>query len=239
MNNKHSFLKQRKDLIGIERIIKAITGNDPDKVFGPNLKPYCSELRQLLHRRGLLLNSMLKETPEVYERMRLVNEFLYDWNNELHEQMASICLDYFRKREPSYKVDCEIVGLLGFSYNDENSILPLSLDADYGSDYSLMMAVNESLLRLEKYCPANHFEIGLECHCHYNQAKGIIVQDYPNECASNAHDLPLSFEGLCICHTTAAMVRDLHYPLFDLLHMNDFWSDIHVKYKYHSRIMDP
>lgn len=225
-SNNRTFEKQREALMHIEKIIRAITGDDPDKVFGPNLKPYCSELRQLLHRRGLLLNSMLKETPEVYERMRLVNQHLYNLNHQLQEQMAGICKYYKNGPQPSYFDNYEIVGLLGFGYNDENSILPLSLDADYGSDYSLMMAANESLLRLEKHRTVSLYrEIGIKYYCHYNQEKEIVL-----------HDLPLSFDGICICHTTAAMIRDLHYPVFDLLHMNDFWSEVHVTYKRYSKL---
>lgn len=34
--------------------------------------------------------------------------------------------------------------------------------------------------------------------------------------------------------TTMAFVRDLYFPVFDLLHFNSFWSEVHVAYQHFS-----
>lgn len=62
-----------------------------------------------------------------------------------------------------------------------------------------------------------------------------ILHDGLDDGISWAHELPTPFEGLCVCHTTAAFVRDLHYPVFDLLHLNGFWSEVNVAYQHFSQ----
>lgn len=43
--------------------------------------------------------------------------------------------------------------------------------------------------------------------------------------------LALHFEGICICHSTSVFVDQLGYPVFDLLRMNDFLSEIHIVFQ--------
>lgn len=227
------FERQREALLDIESKVRAIVGDDPEHVNYHSIRPHSRELRLLMHKHYWLLNWMFNETPETYERMRLVNQHLYNMDRQLHEQMADICEKLVREPKPSFVDDYEVRGMLGFSFDDKDSVLALSIDEDYGSDYPLMMSVNESLLKVEKpHCGSSYLGAGLEWHCRYDHTREDILDDILDDGVSWAHELPTPFEDLCICHTTVAFVKDLCYPVFDLLHVNDFWSKVEVAYQH-------
>ena len=46
-----------------------------------------------------------------------------------------------------------------------------------------------------------------------------------------AHEIPGTYEDICICHTTALFGRDCGYPIQDVLQLNDFWNEVHVRYQ--------
>jgi hypothetical protein len=151
--------------------------------------------------------------------------------------MADICEKLVREPKPSFVDDYEVRGMLGFSFDDKDSVLALPIDEDYGSDYPLMMSVNESLLNAEKpFCGSPYLGAGLEWHCRYDHTREDILDDILDDGVSWAHELPTPFEGLCICHTTMAFVKELCYPVFDLLHVNDFWSEVEVAYQHFTQI---
>ena len=231
------FERQRKALLDIEGQVRAIVGDDPMLVSHQDIRPHCKELQLLLLKRYWLLNWMFKETTETYERMRQVNRHLYDMDRQLHEQMADICEKLVREPKPSFVDDYEVRGMLGFSFDNKDSVLTLSIDEDYGSNYPLMMSVNESLLKAEKlHCGSSYLGTGLEWCCRYDHTRKEILDDILDNGVSWAHELPTPFEGLCICHTTVAFVKDLCYPVFDLLHVNDFWSEVEVAYQHFTQI---
>ena len=231
------FEQQREALLDIEGKVRAIVGDDPEGVSSLNVKPHCKELRLLLLKRYWLLNWMFEETPETYERMRKVNQHLYDMDRRLHEQMAEICEKLVRDPKPSFVDDYEVMAILGTGYEDENSVVHLSLDEDYGSDFPLMISVNQSLLDVEECWMKSHFcGYGVAFHCRYDEPKEDILNSILDDGVSWAHELPTAFEGICICHTTMAFVRDLYYPVFDLLHLNHFWSEVDVAYQHFSQI---
>ena len=127
--------------------------------------------------------------------------------------------------------------MLGLSYDDKDSLVSLSLDEEYGSDYPLMISLNDSLWRIERPgCGSSYCGFGMEFYCRYDEPKEEILNSILDDGSSWAHELPTSFEGLCICHTTAALVRDLYYPVFDLLHFNSFWSEVIVNYQHFDQI---
>ena len=229
------FERQREALLDIEGKVRAIVGGDPEEVCYRSVRPHCKELRLLLLKRYWLLNWMFIETPEAYERMRIVNQHLYEMDCQLHEQIAEICEKIVREPKPSFVDDYEVRAMLGTGYNDEDSVVHLSLDDDYGSDLPLMISVNECLLDEENYKMASHYcGYGLEFYCPYDKPKEVILHNGLDDGVSWAHKLPTPFEGLCICHTTASFVKDLYYPVFDLLHFNSFWSEVLVAYQHFS-----
>ena len=119
------FEQQREALLGIEGKVRAIVGDDPELVSYHNIRPHSRELRLLMLKRYWLLNWMFKETPETYERMRKVNQHLYDMDYQLHEQMADICEKLVREPKPSFVAAYEVRGVLGFEGDDKYSLMPL------------------------------------------------------------------------------------------------------------------
>lgn len=227
------FERQREALLEIEGKVRAIVGDDPELVSYHNIRPHSSELRLLMLKRYWLLNWMFKETPEAYERMRVVNQHLYDMDCQLHEQMAEICEKLVKEPKPSFVDDYEVRGVLGVDCDDRDSLTPMSVDKDFGSDYPLMISLNDSLWRIERPDSGSSYcGFGLEFYCRYDEPKEEILNSILDDGSSWAHELPTAFEGLYICHTTMVFVRDLYFPVFDLLHFNSFWSEVHVAYQH-------
>ena len=54
-----------------------------------------------------------------------------------------------------------------------------------------------------------------------------------------AHDTPYAEDPeVYICHTMAIFCRDFGYPAQDVLQLNDFWNEVHVRYQ-HFATQDP
>ena len=79
----------------------------------------------------------------------------------------------------------------------------------------------------------------LELVCPYDESREDILNlSDLDDGVSWAHETAGKFEGICICHTTAVFCRDFGYPLVDVLHMNEFWSEVTVKHQ-HIAKLDP
>ena len=225
------FERQREVLLQIEQQVRDIVGADPD--YPRYVDDNELELKILLYKRYFLLGWMLKASPEEYERMRLVNQLLFDKTVQIREAMERICKRLRAMPKDDFVNDIEVHGLIAYAYNDEESVLPMACDDEYGSDYKLMMSVNNSLhYRRDMFDGA-----GEEFYCRYD--KDDPIYDY-DDGVSWGHEFgpAPSFEGICICHTACVFVKELNYPVFDLLRMNDFWTEIHVIYQNFDRIKE-
>ena len=95
----------------------------------------------------------------------------------------------------------------------------------YGSDFRLMIATNNYLTGEENL----HY---LELNCRYNEPRESILESGNcDDGKSWSHETPGLFLGICVCHTTAIFCRDLDYPIQDILQLNDFWNEVHVRYQ--------
>ena len=95
----------------------------------------------------------------------------------------------------------------------------------YGSEYQLMIATNNWLTGDEPL----HF---LELSCRYDWSREMILSSGDlDDGVSWAHEIPGTYEGICICHTTALFGRDCGYPIQDVLQLNDFWNEVRVRYQ--------
>jgi hypothetical protein len=99
-------------------------------------------------------------------------------------------------------------------------------DPAYGSNFPLMISLNNHMRFLSN-------RPYLELSCRYNDSRKSILSsgncDIDN--LSWAHEIAGAFDGIYICHTTAVFCRDFGYPVVDVLHMNDFWNEVHVRYQ--------
>jgi len=181
----------------------------------------------LLDERRSLLNWMFYETPEEIERMKIVNSRLFELTQELRHKMADVCESLTSHQRDDFDDDFEVRGTLRFCYNGEDSILPYDGADEYGSDYRLMIATNNWLTGNEPF----HF---LELFCRYDESRDSILKS--GNCDDDfswAHETPFTEDpDVYICHTMAIFCRDLGYPAQDVLQLNDFWDEVHVRYQH-------
>ena len=221
-----SFEVQRNEVLRIEEEIRSIVGSNPERISHYVLFRHKEEIELLLDQRRTLLNWMFRETPQEVARMDLLNTRLFDLTKRLRVKMADVCEDLASRQRDDFDDDYEVEGTIKFSYNEEDSVLSYERADEYGSDYRLMIATN-NFLTGEEY---QHF---LEFNCRYNwNREGILKSGNLDDGQSWCHHTPGVFEGICICYTTACFCRYLGYPIQDVLQLNDFWDEVHVRYQH-------
>ena len=161
-----SFKVKKNRLIEVETMIRSVVGNEPDYVKIPYEEHSRIELHLLLDERRSLLNWMFKETPEEWERMKVVNSRLLELTKELRLKMADVCDGLAKRKRDAFDDDYEVCGTLHFNYNDEDSVLPYKGAEIYGSDYRLMIATNNFLTGKDPF----HY---LELSCNYDDSRDI------------------------------------------------------------------
>ncbi len=218
------FERQREALLRIEQQVRDLVGLDP--LFPRNVEDNAMDLKVLLYKRFFLLGWMLKASPEEYERMRIVNQLLFDKMAQLKEAVGRTCRRLHDMPKDDFVDDIEVCGNLFYSYNDEQSVLPMECDDEYGSDYKLMMSVNDAIQHRRGMFGSK----GVEYYYRYDQEDTFYELDNGESWGHKFGPAP-HFEGICVCHTASAFVEQFKYPIFDLLRMNDFWTEIHVVFQ--------
>jgi len=217
---------QKAEVQRIEDVIRGIVGDDSEHMDRYILKKNMVELELLLDQRRTLLNMMFRENEVEIERMKIVNSRLFDLTRRLRVKMADVCQSLVEHARDDFDDDFEVDGILRFNYDDKDSILPYEGDSVYGSNFYQMIALNDRL----RHRSNNPY---LELSCRYNDSRKNILES--GNCdiddLSWAHEITGIFDGIYICHTTAVFCRDFGYPVVDVLHMNDFWSEVQVRYQ--------
>ena len=223
LHNSHdtSFEDKKVEVLRIENAISDIVCDDDDS-FHLDVLSRKQELPMLLEHRQTLLNWMFLETEEEIERMKVLNSQLFNLTTQLREKMAAVCEELASCPKDSLTDDFEVIGLLKYSYNDMSSVLPYKGDDVYGSHFAMMISLNNWLTGEDPL----HY---LELHCRYDNCREVILQSgLLDDGNSWAHDISGSFNEIAICHTTKLFACNLGYPLVDVLHLNDFWSEVKV-----------
>lgn len=215
------FTIKRERVQEIENEIGDIVGTNPGYI---KMDEHKDEIELLLGERRVLLNWMFKETKVEKDRMRVVNQRMYDLTNRLRVKMADVCANLVDHERDDFDDDFEVEGTLKFSYNGEDSILPYEGDDIYGSNFELMINVRD-WLKSDDCCNQ------IELFCKYDDKRKSILENTFDDGQSWAHDIPAKFDGIIICHTTCQFVRDFGFPIVDFLHLNDFWSEVHLRYQ--------
>ena len=217
------FEVQRTRVQEIESEIRSVVGTEPGWIDMMALDKHKDELDLLLDERRVLLDWMLLETPEEVERMRIVNQRLFDLTNRLQVKMADVAEYLVSRDRDDFDDDYEVEGTLRFSYNDEGSVLPYPDDDVY--DFRLMINVRDWL----KVDNRSH---QLELLCRYDEPReSILASGNLDDGQSWGHDMAGCFDDIVISHTTMLFNRDFGFPVVDILHLNDFWNEVHVKYQ--------
>ena len=127
----------------IEGELRSIVGDCIGKWFSiPRYDYEFEELVELLNRRRELLDKMFVATSEEIERMEQVNNRLSDLTNKLFARTEELCRKMTTTTyDPEFDNHVDVDGTLKFEMNDEDSILPMSNDAYYGSDFAFVFEV--------------------------------------------------------------------------------------------------
>jgi len=209
----------------IESEIRSVVGTEPGWIGMVALDKHKNELDLLMEDRKILLDWMLLETSEEVERMRIVNQRLFDLTNRLRVKMADVAEYLVSRDRDDFDDDYEVEGTLRFSYNGDDSVLPYPGDEVYGSDFRLMINVRDWL-------KVDSFSQQLELLCRYDEPReSILASGNLDDGQSWGHDMAGCFDDIVICHTTMLFNRDFGFPVADLLHLNDFWNEVHVRYQ--------
>ena len=225
----------RKCVQKIEGELRSIVGDCIGKWFSiPRYDYEFEELVELLNRRRELLDKMFVATSEEIERMEQVNNRLSDLTNKLfarteelyHKMMVSTY-------DPEFDNHVDVEGTLKFEMNDKDSILPMSNDNYYGSDFELVFEII-SCLYLHKYLRREEIEFS---YCYKVDMDKDDMQDADNlndgdswyEACQPAAD---KLSHLCICHAIYDLNMHKPYSIPDILRMNDFSVEVAVKYQH-------
>lgn len=218
-----SFEKKRDDLLAIEEQIRLLIGNDADNIDFTVLSKRRTDLLLLLDQRRILLNWMFRETNEEVMRMRLVNNRIHELVNSIRAKMADVCEWLVSHQRDCFEDDFEVEGTLKFSYNGDDSLLSYEGANVYGSDYRLMIAANNCLTGDDPF----HF---IELHCRYTDSRESILQSGNlDDEMSWAHETPGNFDGIYIHYCTACACRDWGYAIQDVLQLDDYWAETHLR----------
>lgn len=231
---RHNFFEKpfdakKVEVQKIEEEIRRIVGVDPSYTI---INRHKEDLDCLLEDRRVLLDWMFLNTPIEVGRMKVVNQRLFDLTQQLRTKMAVECEVLVNRERDDFDDDYEVEGTLRFCFNGEDSILSYEGDEMYGSDFALMIQVRDYLNI------ANQFG-RLELSSRYNDSReNILNAGNCDDGQSWGHDIPGDFDDILICHTTCRFIRDFGFPLVDFLHLNDFWSEVHVRFQ-HFTTQDP
>ena len=209
----------------IESEIRSVVGAEPGWIDLVALDKHKDELDLLMGERKVLLDWMFCETPEEVERMRIVNQRLFDLTNRLRVKMADVAEYLVSRDRDDFDDDYEVEGTLRFSYIGDDSVLPYPGDEVYGSDFRLIINVRD-WLKVDSR--SRH----LELLCRYDEPREIILASGNlDDGQSWVHDMAGCFDDIVISHTTMLFNRDFGFPVVDILHLNDFWNEVHVRYQ--------
>ena len=215
MSNKH-ITSVRNKLREVEWEIKEIAKSDSQFLYTKTgFHRKSRYLEDLLLRRREILNDLFVPSSSNIERLKRVNDYLYDLTLRLHQrvrQMVSKKSDWFD--QPDFDDSYNLEGTLMFHYNDEDSVLKFEDDGYYGSDFpSLIKIITEFHKR---YSPA--------IHQFYPDSEllddGKSWNEYP------FHDR--EFENIIICYAVHDLCDHKLYSIPDLLRLNDFWAEVHL-----------
>lgn len=203
----------------IESRIIELVGFDLEQFNYDELsKEQKEEVKRLLLERRDILNEMFQPTEENLAQLRKINDELYRLTMALNERVKK----FISKKEllldsPDFDDDYEREGTLKFVYNDEASICHLSDDAYYCSNFAVMI---KTLYEVHSYSGIENIVTINEHHGPLDD--GVSWYEYP------LNRFP-EFKDSIICHAVHDLTDHKLYSIPDLLHLNDFWSEVYFK----------
>ena len=234
----------REEIKEIEAKIITIIGGDVEYNFvWTQSKTKREQIERLIWHRKNLLDKMFIATPEEISRFEQVNSQLLSLTKKMYERTANL---YRKMATTTYDADFDddviVEGTLKFSMNERASILPMTNDDYYGSDFYSMLSVIDWLYS----CSATKFEYVEFCCCNIfppnyspdmsNKELGL-VDELNDRTSWYSHTQPASdkLKNITVCHAIHNLSNNKPYSIPDILRMNDFWVEVMIK---HQHIVD-
>lgn len=199
----------------IEGSIRKIIGkDDPDEIFLKNISNYnIKRLEKLLYKRCIILNNLFQETDEEMNHFIKLNDHLLYLRNELYRRTtlmkSTIVTDH------NFDDDYEIEGTLKFCYNSQESIVKLSNDTFYETDFAYMISVLSAFYYFKKDENIG-FSIGPD---DINILDDGNSWDFPVFLSNKFNDIVVGYAPYCLCYHK-------HYAIPDFVRLNDFCADV-------------
>lgn len=178
----------------------------------------CHEVRTLMGKRKGILNNMFRPNEANMEHFKIVNTRLESLCRQVCKRMESLKQSLPNIIATDFDDDYVLEGELSFCFNDEDSILRLD-DDFYGSDFSLMVCIIDSLNSgtywecIERFYPGQP-----------SLDDGVSWNEYPFSGRAE-------FDGIVICHAMHNIACHTDYSVLDILRMNDFWAEVHLTFQ--------
>ena len=227
----------RKCVQTVEGDLRSIVGDCVGKWFAaPRCDYEYEQLVELLNCRRDLLDKMFVATADEVERMEQVNTRLFDLTNKLFARTEELCRKMtITTYDPEFDNHVDVEGTLKFEMNDEDSILPMSNDDYYGSDFAFAFEVI-ACLYTHKYLRREEIEFS---YCYK-----VDMDKDEMQAADNLNDGNSWYEAcqpaadklshLCICHAIYDLNMHKPYSIPDILRMNDFTVEVAVKHQHYA-----
>lgn len=203
----------------IEYRIIELVGSDLEEFKYDELsKVEKEEVKSLLRERREILNEMFQPTEDNLALFRKINDELYCLTMALNERVKKfvgkkdILLD-----SPDFDDDYELEGTLKFVFNDETSICQLPDDDFYGSNFPVMI---KTLYEVYSHSGIESISTINE-HCGPLD-DGVSWYEYP-------FNRSPEFKDFIIGYAVHDLTDHKLYSIPDLLHLNDFWSEVEFK----------
>ena len=200
------------------RIIELVGSDLEEFKYDELSKVEKEEVKSLLRERREILNEMFQPTEDNLALFRKVNDELYCLTMALNERVKKfvgkkdILLD-----SPDFDDDYELEGTLKFVFNDETSICQLPDDDFYGSNFPVMI---KTLYEVYSHSGIESISTINE-HCGPLD-DGVSWYEYP------FNRFP-EFKDFIIGYAVHDLTDHKLSSIPDLLHLNDFWSEVEFK----------
>lgn len=234
--------RRRKQLRRVEASILRLTGRDMDRLSVRLISEKKRErIWELIMERKSQLNRMFAATAEEVERMERVNSLLLDLTQQMYRRSAELyrrVLD--TTLDKTFDDDVMVEGSLKYDCNGPDSVLHLTNDHYYGSDFTRMLQIISWLYS----CDVEGFQPEeIEC----TSTGSIDPDDTPSMSDVQlgfANDLDdgttwaegwldhPAFKHICICHAVHDICTHKSYSIPDLLRMNDFWCEVKISHQH-------
>ena len=223
-----------------EKIITITNSNSSNSGIWYHSRHKCEQIKRLVWRRKDLLDKMFVGTPEEVERMEQINTLLLELTNRQHARTE----DLYRKTmsatyDSEFDNDIDVEGTIKFDVNGSDSIMPMSNDDYYGSDFLTALEAigylyDEGFLQCEEieysYCllPPSKYRPDMT----REELRAVDNLNDGNTWYRSYQPAADKFNHLCICHAIHDLSMHKPYSIPDILRMNDFTVEIAVKHQH-------